>query len=223
MSWNKYYDHGGISEICKKIAAAYPDLAKLESLGKSFEGRDLWCLTITNFKKGNEKLKPGMYIDGNIHSNEIQGAEFVLYTAWYLTESHADTKFIQELLEDKVFYLVPTINPDARDSYMHKPNTGSTPRSGVIPVDNDGDGVVNEDSFDDIDGDGHITLMRRKSPNGRWKIDPKDPRNMIQVGPDEKGEYELLGYEGFDNDGDGRVNEDGYTFEYDPNRDWGWG
>ncbi|MEY2639318.1 MAG: hypothetical protein RIR90_800 [Bacteroidota bacterium] len=223
VSWNKYYDHGGISEICKKIAAAYPDLAKLESLGKSFEGRDLWSLTITNFKKGNEKLKPGMYIDGNIHSNEIQGAEFVLYTAWYLTESHADTKFIQELLEDKVFYLVPTINPDARDSYMHKPNTGSTPRSGVIPVDNDGDGVVNEDSFDDIDGDGHITLMRRKSPNGRWKIDPKDPRNMIQVGPDEKGEYELLGNEGIDNDGDGRVNEDGYTFEYDPNRDWGWG
>lgn len=223
VSWNKYYDHGGITEICKKIAAAYPDLAKLESIGKSYEGRDIWMLTITNFKKGDEKTKPGMYIDGNIHSNEIQGAEFAMYTAWYLTESHADVKFIQELLEDKVFYLVPTINPDARDSYMHKPNTGSTPRSGVIPVDNDGDGIVNEDSFDDIDGDGNITFMRRKNPNGRFKTDPKDPRNMIQVGPDEKGEYEFLGNEGIDNDGDGRVNEDGYTFEYDPNRDWGWG
>lgn len=223
VSWNKYYDHGGITEICKKIAAAYPDLAKLESIGKSYEGRDIWMLTITNFKKGDEKTKPGMYIDGNIHSNEIQGAEFAMYTAWYLTESHADVKFIQELLEDKVFYLVPTINPDARDSYMHKPNSGSTPRSGVIPVDNDGDGIVNEDSFDDIDGDGNITFMRRKNPNGRFKTDPKDPRNMIQVGPDEKGEYEFLGNEGIDNDGDGRVNEDGYTFEYDPNRDWGWG
>jgi len=222
-TWNRYYDHAGISEICKKIAAAYPDLAKLQSIGKSYEGRDLWCLTITDFKKGNADKKPGMYIDGNIHSNEIQGAEFALYTAWYLTESFADTKFIQELLEDKVFYIVPTINPDARDSYMHKPNTGSSPRSGVIPVDNDGDGEVNEDSYDDINKDGHITMMRRKSANGRWKLDPKDPRNMIQVGPDEKGDYELLGIEGIDNDGDGRVNEDGYTFEYDPNRDWGWG
>ena len=223
VSWNKYYDHGGITEICKKIAAAYPDLAKLESIGKSFGGRDIWMLTITNFKKGDEKTKPGMYIDGNIHSNEIQGAEFAMYTAWYLTESHADVKYIQELLADKVFYLVPTINPDARDSYMHKPNSSSTPRSGVIPVDNDGDGIVNEDSFDDIDGDGNITFMRRKTANGRFRIDPKDPRNMIQVGPDEKGEYEFLGNEGIDNDGDGRVNEDGYTFEYDPNRDWGWG
>lgn len=223
VTWNRYYDHAGIGEICKKIANAYPDLAKLQSIGKSYEGRDLWCLTITDFKKGNADRKPGMYIDGNIHSNEIQGAEFALYTAWYLTESFADTKFIQELLADKVFYIVPTINPDARDGFMHKPNTASSPRSGVLPIDNDGDGQVNEDSYDDLDGDGHITMMRRKNPNGRWKIDPKDPRNMIQVGPDEKGDYELLGIEGIDNDGDGRVNEDGYAFEYDPNRDWGWG
>ena len=80
-------------------------------------------LTITDFKKGDPNRKPGMYIDGNIHSNEIQGAEFALYTAWYLTESFADTKFIQELLEDKVFYIVPTINPDGRDSYIHQPNS----------------------------------------------------------------------------------------------------
>lgn len=223
VTWNRYYDHAGIGEICKKIAAAYPDLAKLESIGKSYEGRDLWCLTITDFKKGNAAKKPGMYIDGNIHSNEIQGAEFAMYTAWYLTESFGDTKFIQELLADKVFYIVPTINPDGRDNYIHKPNTASSPRSGMLPIDNDGDGLVDEDMYDDLDGDGNITMMRRKSPNGRWKIDPKDPRNMIQVGPDETGDYELLGIEGIDNDGDGRVNEDGSAFQYDPNRDWGWG
>jgi hypothetical protein len=223
ISWNRYNDHAGIGEICKKIAAAYPNLAKLESIGKSYEGRDLWCLTITDFKKGDASKKPGMYIDGNIHSNEIQGSEFALYTAWYLTESFADTKFIQELLADKVFYIVPTINPDGRDSYIHQPNTANSPRSGTKPVDNDGDGLVNEDSYDDLDKDGNITMMRRKNPNGRYKIDPKDPRNMIQVGPDEKGDYEILGIEGIDNDGDGRVNEDGYAFEYDPNRDWGWG
>src|ERR1043165_1856504 len=87
VSWNRYNDHAGISEICKKIAAAYPELAKLESIGKSYKGRDIWCLTITDFKKGDPNKKPGMYIDGNIHSNEVQGAEFSLYTAWYLTES----------------------------------------------------------------------------------------------------------------------------------------
>jgi hypothetical protein len=223
LSWNKYYDHAGITEICKKIAAAYPDLAKLETIGKSFEGRDLWCLSITDYKKGTAAKKPAIYIDGNIHSNEIQGAEFAMYTAWYLTESFFDTKFIQELLADKIFYIIPSINPDGRDSYMHKGNTASSPRSGVIPVDNDRDGLVNEDGYDDLDGDKEILYMRRKNSNGNLRADPNDPSRMITVPADQKGDYELLGLEGIDNDGDGLVNEDGYTFEYDPNRDWGWG
>ncbi len=223
VSWNRYNDHAAITEIVKKIAAAYPELAKLETIGKSYKGRDIWCLTITDFKKGSPDKKPGMYIDGNIHANEIQGAEFSLYTAWYLTETFKDTRFIQELLADKVFYIIPTINPDGRDSYFHEPNTASSPRSGVIPVDNDRDGEIDEDGYDDLDGDKQILIMRRKNPNGRLRVDPTDPRRMIQVGPDEKGEYEYLGLEGKDNDGDGQVNEDGYMFEYDPNRDWGWG
>ena len=223
MSWNRFNDHAGITEICKKIAAAYPDLAKLQSIGKSFKGRDIWCLTITDFKTGDADKKPGMYIDGNIHSNEVQGSEFALYTAWYLTETYNDTKFVRELLADKVFYIVPTINPDGRDSYFHEPNTGSSPRSGVLPVDNDRDGQVDEDGYDDLDKDNEILTMRRKDPNGRYRIDPTDASRMIRVGPDEKGTHELLGLEGIDNDGDGSVNEDGYTFEYDPNRDWGWG
>ncbi|WP_207493158.1 M14 family metallopeptidase [Aridibaculum aurantiacum] len=222
VSWNKYYDHGGISEILKKIAAAYPNLAKVESISKSYEGRDIWCIAITDYKKGDANKKPAMYIDGNIHSNEVQGSEFAMYTAWYLTESFGDTKFIQDLLADKTFYIVPTINPDARDKFFKTPNNASSPRSGVVPVDNDRDGLVNEDGYDDLDGDGHITLMRRKSSTGRFKIDPAFPARMIQVGPDEQGEYEMLGLEGIDNDGDGQVNEDGGQFEYDPNRDWGW-
>ncbi len=222
VSWNRYYDYNGITEICKKLAAAHPNLVKLESMGKSFMGKDLWVMTISDLKKGNADEKPAMYIDGNIHSNEIQGSEFALYTAWYLVEMHAQgNKSIQSLLEDKTFYIAPTINPDARDHFIHQANTAHSPRTGLIPIDNDRDGLVNEDGFDDLDGDGHIVMMRRKNPNGRYKVDPTDPRRMIMVTGEEKGEYELLGSEGIDNDGDGLVNEDGEG-AYDPNRDWGW-
>jgi hypothetical protein len=221
-SWNRYNDYAGITALLKKIAAAYPDLARLEPIGKSFDGRDIWCIAITDYSKGEASRKPAMYIDGNIHSNEVQGSEFALYTAWYLTESFADTKFIKELLEDKVFYIVPTINPDARDSFFKKPNTASSPRSGVLPIDNDMDGLVDEDGYDDLDNDGNIVQMRRQNENGRYRIDPLNANRMIAAGTDEAGGYELLGVEGIDNDGDGIVNEDGAQFEYDPNRDWGW-
>ena len=222
ISWNRYNDYTAITEICKKIAAAHPDLVKLESMGKSFQGREMWVMTITNSKVGSADKKPAMYIDGNIHSNEIQGSEFAMYTAWYLTEMFdAGNKYVRELLTDKTFYIAPTINPDARDNFIHEANTPNSPRSGMIPIDNDRDGLTNEDGFDDLDGDGSIVMMRRKTPLGRYKADPTDPRRMIMVGPEEKGEYELLGSEGIDNDGDGRVNEDGEG-AYDPNRDWGW-
>ena len=221
ISWNRYYNHAGITEICKKLAAAHPDLVKVSSIGKSYQGREMWVLTVTDFKKGKPEDKPAFYMDGNIHSNEIQGTEMAMYTAWYLAESFASVGFIKELLADKVFYIVPTINPDARDHYMKEPNTPHSPRSGVIPVDNDRDGLINEDGFSDLDGNGHITQMIRKSPTGRYKKDPSDPRRLVQVKVDEIGEYEILGSEGVDRDGDGRVGEDG-TGYYDPNRDWAW-
>ncbi len=165
--------------------------------------------------------KPAIYIDGNIHSNEIQGAEVSLYTAWYLAENYGQVDWITSLLDNKTFYIVPTINPDARDNYIHKPNTPHSPRSGMKPRDDDGDGLFDEDGFDDLDGDGNIVMMRRVNPLGRWKTSDKDPRLMMEADPDELGGYDLLGWEGIDNDGDGRINEDrpGY---YDPNRNWGW-
>jgi hypothetical protein len=62
--------------------------------------------------------------------------------------------------------------------------------------------------------------MRRKDPFGQYRTDPQDPRLMLRVKPGEKGEWTLLGEEGVDNDGDGKVNEDGEGY-VDGNRNWG--
>lgn len=221
MAWNRYYDYAQITDFCKRLQAAYPDLVKIEPIGKSVQGKDIWVLIITDFKTDAHENKPAFYADANIHSNELQGSEMLMYKAWYLVESFANVKFIKDLLTDKTFYILPTINPDARDHFIKELNTTNSPRSGLMPVDDDGDGLIDEDTFDDINGDGEITLMRRKTPYGRMKIDPNDPNRMIPVKADEVGEYEMLGYEGLDNDGDGRINEDG-PGRYDPNRDWGW-
>ena len=221
VSWNKYYTYQGITDLCRRLEKAYPDLVTLESAGKSYQGREIIALTISYKKNMDPGLKPGFYIDGNIHSNEIQGTEMALYTAWYLCEMFGENQFINQLLKDKVFYILPTINPDAREYFMNEPNTASSPRSGLVPVDNDRDGLYDEDGYDDLNGDGIISQMRRKNPDGQYRADLKDPRRMVRVAPGEKGDYELLGLEGIDNDGDGLVNEDG-PGGYDPNRDWGF-
>jgi hypothetical protein len=221
VAWDRFYDHAGIMEIARRLAAGHPDRIKVGSIGRSTQGRDMVLLTVTNFDTGNPDRKPAMYIDGNIHSNEIQGSEFSLYTAWYLAEMADRVPAVDSLLDQYTLYIVPTINPDARDHFMHRPNTASSPRTGLAPRDNDGDGRIDEDNLDDLNGDGHVTQMRRKNSNGRFKVSPEDPRLMIPVRPGEQGEYDLLGQEGFDNDGDGFVNEDA-DGGYDPNRNWPW-
>lgn len=223
ISWNRYHDHTALSEIYHRLAEAHPNLVTVQSIGQSYEGRDIWLLTVTDQTTPvQHDRKPAIYIDGGIHANEIQTSEFSLYVAWYLAEMHsAGNDFIRELLVDKTFYIAPSISPDSREHFFHRANTQNSSRTGQVPHDNDRDGLIDEDEFDDLDGDGSITQMRRRSPYGQFIPDPTDPRRLIRVPAGQRGEFELLGYEGLDNDGDGLVNEDGVG-GYDPNRDWGW-
>jgi hypothetical protein len=222
ISWNRYYTNEGLLEIYRSLVAAYPELISLQSIGKSHEGRDIWMLTVSNLRNQPHREKPAFYIDGGIHANEIQGSEISLYTAWYLVETYRKNNFITQLMDEKVFYIAPVTNPDGRDYFMKQPGTANSSRSGTMALDDDGDGLAGEDGFDDLNQDGHITMMRRATPFGLWKTDPGDPRRMIRTKPDEYGQWEMLGYEGIDRDGDGLVNEDRKDGFYDPNRDWGW-
>ena len=88
LTWDHYYDQDMVTEALQQMHKAWPDLTELESLGKSIEGRDIWCLTITNEKTGKAGTKPAMYVDGAIHGNEIQATEVCLYTAWTLLTKH---------------------------------------------------------------------------------------------------------------------------------------
>jgi hypothetical protein len=219
LAFNRLYDYPELAEALRSLVKAHPDLLTLSSLGKSVEGRDMWCVTINNPKTGKDRDKPAMYVDGNIHGNEVQASEACLYTIWYLTENYGRVDKITKIVDEKVFYVVPTVNPDGRAWWFTGPNTTNSSRSGKSPVDDDRDGLFDEDGYDDINGDGQITQMRKKDPNGRFKLSPDDPRLLIPVKPGEKGEYESLGLEGIDNDGDGLINEDP-PGGYDMNRNW---
>jgi hypothetical protein len=222
VEWNRFYDTQGLQTLLANLHQAFPELTRLYSIGQSVQGRELWCLEVTSRQGGEPNRKPGMYIDGNIHGNEVQGSEVVAYTAWYLCHQYGRIPKVTELLDRCVFYLLPTINPDGRDEWLHRPHNSSTSRSGLKAEDDDQDGTADEDGYDDLDGDGAITSMRIRDPRGRYRPHPDFPDQlMVPAPPDEFGTFTLLGQEGLDNDGDGRVNEDP-PGGYDMNRDWGY-
>lgn len=186
------------------LAKNYPQAAKLRSLTKTAGGKDIWQLTIGN---GDADTKPAIVIVGGTEGNHVLGTEMAIGFAENLLQgSNSDS--IKTLLNKTTFYIFPNMSPDAMEQnfaskrYERQGNASNT--------DDDRDGKSNEDDFDDLDGNGKITMMRVESPIGDYKTHPDDARVMIKadLSKGEKGKY-LLFIEGSDNDKDGLFNEDG--------------
>jgi hypothetical protein len=221
LSFDHFYDYEELTQTLKAFEKNYPQFVKVKSLGKTHQGREIWSVILNNPKTGPAEHKPGYYIDGNIHGNEIQGTEVAIYAIWHLLNNYGKTDLATRLLDEKAFYMIPTMNPDSRDHFINRVSDPDSPRTGLIPMDDDQDGVADEDGPDDLDGDGSITMMRKKDPNGYMIPHPEDSRILIPVQPGQKGEYTMLGQEGIDNDGDGLINEDPMG-GYDMNRNYGY-
>lgn len=213
------FDHNHtFSEVVKylnDLTKAYPKITQLHTIGKSFLGKDLIVLEITNRDTGEGIDKPGYWIDGNLHSSEVMGAEVCLMTIQTLITGYGDDPFITHLIDTRTVYIMPKLNPDGSDHYLTQPDSM---RSSVRPDDQDGDGRYDEDPGEDLNGDHHLTQMRLKDEKGQYRTSPDDPRLMVRRQEGEKGEWSVYS-EGIDNDGDGRFNEDGVG-GLDINRNW---
>jgi hypothetical protein len=221
LRFDQYYSLDEVYQALEALHKAYPQLTTLETVGKSEEGRPIMAMTVNNPKTGAALDKPAMYVDGNMHGNEIQGGDISLYLLDYLLGGYGKNPEVTALVDRACFYVIPVVNVDGRHHFFADANTPSSNRTLRIPIDDDRDGLVDEDGSDDLDGDGNICEMRKKDPFGAFKTDPEDPRLLVRVKPGEKGEWTRLGDEGVDDDGDGQVNEDGEGY-VDPNRNWGF-
>ena len=207
VDWNRYYSSLESRAIMAAWCRKKPDLARLMSIGKSYLGNDLWVIEITDRRTGRPEEKPALYVDGNIHSGELTSGALALYFAGYLIRSAGRDPRVTKLLRTHTFYVRPKFNPDGADATLLR---DISLRSSVRPVDDDGDGVADEDPAEDIDGDGFVSLMRIEDPDGDRKPSSEDPRLLVRRRKgDKKGPFYRVFREGIDNDGDGQLNEDG--------------
>ncbi|RPJ67808.1 MAG: hypothetical protein EHM24_20405 [Acidobacteria bacterium] len=223
ISWKQYYTYAEKVKLLQDLQKRYPQLAQLSTIGKSRMGRDQHLLTITSPGSGAPDTKPAMWIDGAIHGNEINGVTCALYTAWYLLTRYDYDPYVQRLVNATTFYILPGLNVDGNDSYASYPNTENNPREPYRPGDDDGDGLYDEDQTEDVDGDGEISTMFVEDREGDLKLAP-DGRRFVRVADarEQVRRFRRVGMEGFDNDGDGRINEDDLGGP-DPNRNFAYG
>lgn len=205
IQFDRYYRYDDLTTILKAYASEFPELVHVDSIGKSYEGRDIWLVTVTNTATGPANEKPALWADANIHASELSPGTAVLYLIHSLTQKYGKVADITRALDTRAFYLVPRVNPDGAEWALA--DVPKIIRSSTRPYPYDEDplpGLVEED----MDGDGRMLLMRVPDPNGAWKKHPDEPRLLIRRDPAEVGGeyYRVLP--------EGRIdNYDGVTIE----------
>ena len=206
LTFDKYHTADVVYYWMKKWTDQYPKLLDMYQVGHSYEGRPLYQVTLTNKATGKATEKPAAYFEGGRHSGEVSAVESTIWLLKHLLEEYGKDPQITQIVDKNAIYFRPVNNPDGHNLYMH---TAQFNRSSVHPVDNDGDGLLDEDGTEDLDGDGYILQMRFKDPKGTYVIDPRDTTGRLMKRVEQgKGEYTIES-EGMDNDGDGKFNEDG--------------
>lgn len=93
------------------LANTYSNIAKLDTIGFSSQGRPILCLKISNNPAVNQ-IKPKMRIVGATHGNEWIGAEVAFLYGKYLLENYASDQEVRNIVNNREIYIIPIFNPD---------------------------------------------------------------------------------------------------------------
>lgn len=200
-AFDRYHKPEEIAAALQDLARVNPSFAKAHVLAKSPGGRDLVLLEIGPETAAAAKTLPAVFVAADMDGTVPLAAEAGLWLAKAVCAK-------SDLRADRTWYILACGNPDAAARYFAKPLFRDT-RNGR-PMNDDQDDAVDEDGPDDLDGDGLITQMRVKTPDGAWMPVGGEPRLMKKADgtKGERGVWTLYA-EGLDNDHDGQYNEDG--------------
>lgn len=88
----------------------YPDIVSLESIGNSYEGREISMIKIGAEDSDN----PIILVDAGIHAREWISPAFALYLIRELVENEQN----RNMIETVNWFIIPVLNPDGYE-YTH--------------------------------------------------------------------------------------------------------
>ncbi len=205
-------DYTTFDQLTQQIEAlgrAHGDSLRIQSIGKSRQGRDLWALTLAYQGGTSSDDRPALLIVAGIDGNHLVGSATAMDVAsQLLTRAAAGDEATVDLLTDHTVYIVPRVNPDGMEQNFDALQAGY--QRNLHADDADRDLLTDEDGPNDLNGDGMITMMRVYDPDEADQMaDPADAR--MNTKPDamqgETATFKMY-VEGIDDDGDGDYNED---------------
>ncbi len=133
---SNYHSYQEVTDKTAAVAATYPSLVSRQSIGRSYQGRDIWALKVSD-NVATDEAEPEVLFTHNQHAREHLTVEMAIYLLDELTSKYASDARIKSVVDSREIWIIPSINPDGAEfdvstgSYAmwrknRQPNSGST-------------------------------------------------------------------------------------------------
>ncbi|XP_058834630.1 carboxypeptidase B-like [Topomyia yanbarensis] len=106
ISWDHFWTQEEIEEYMHELVEHYPDIATLETIGTSTEGRDIDAILVSY---GTNANKPLVVIDAGLRAREWVSPMMAMFVLHELVE-HPEQ--FSDILAEVNFLVIPLVNPD---------------------------------------------------------------------------------------------------------------
>lgn len=131
-----YHDYAELTGVVNAVVADHPAIAKKISIGRSYEGRDLMAVKISD-NVDTDEAEPEILFNAQQHAREHLSVEMAIYLLDLFTAGYGTDSEITGIVDSREIWIIPTLNPDgseydiAADSYRswrknRQPNSGSS-------------------------------------------------------------------------------------------------
>jgi hypothetical protein len=109
IGWSDYHSY---AEIESGLRSLERGIAKVQSIGESVEGRQIWAIKISDDPNTDDENEPDILFVGLHHAREWVSAEVPLYLAANLVQDYDTDSTVKMLVDNSEIWIVPVQNPD---------------------------------------------------------------------------------------------------------------
>jgi carboxypeptidase T len=136
-----YHSYTELTTQVAAVAAAHPDIVSRFSIGKSYKGRDLWAVKISD-NVAIDEPEPEVLFDAGHHADEHMGTEMTLHILHWLVDGYGSDARITDIVNTREVWIVFLMNPDGAEFdikndrfHFWRKNRQPTPGSSSIGTD----------------------------------------------------------------------------------------
>ena len=110
LAFDAYHSYSEIESGLRSLESS--GIAKVESIGLSVEGRQIWAIKISDDPNVDDQDEPDVLFVGLHHAREWISAEVPYYLAVNLVKNYNSDSALKTLIDNSEIWVVPVVNPD---------------------------------------------------------------------------------------------------------------